>query len=180
MRYQSASEVAEVLGRQLAELQRPGRRPTRRAIEATIQPVATAKPATKKAEAVDDLGSARARPRIKTLAAAALLALLGLAVVGTSARFVSPVPPARGRYRGQSRRPAPRGQVRSPARVTVVSDDNREEIVGSGKPATKAFNLVDFKSVEIMHAFHAEITRADRYAVSVTADDNVLDARPGC
>ncbi|HEX3448466.1 MAG TPA: DUF2807 domain-containing protein [Isosphaeraceae bacterium] len=175
MRYQSASEVAEVLSRQLAELQRPGRRPTSRAIEAGIQPVVTAKPATKKAEAVDDLGSARARPRITKLAAAALLALLGLAVVGTSARFVSPgPPPARAGIAANLVGQPPDGQVRPPARVTVVSDDNREEIVGSGKPATKAFNLVDFKSVEIMHAFRAEITRADRYAVSVTADDNVL------
>ena len=67
--------------------------------------------------------------------------------------------------------------MQTPATVIVTTRDQDEQptIVGSGKPATKRFDLADFTGIEITNTFHATITRADRFAVSVTADDNVLE-----
>ncbi len=48
-------------------------------------------------------------------------------------------------------------------------------IVGSGKPATKRVEIADFTGVEIANTFQATIRRADRFEVSVTADDNVIE-----
>ena len=183
MRYQSASEVADVLGRQLAILQRPGARPLRRAAEVANPPVAKAGPAIKKAEPVDEWVSVRPRSRLVKLAAAGLLVLLGLAVAAACARLAAreEVPPHFGPYPPSARvasltgSPPRDGQGGQPANVIITSQDDQPMIVGSGKPATKAWNLADFTGVEIMHPFRAELTRADRFAVSVTADDNVLD-----
>ena len=59
----------------------------------------------------------------------------------------------------------------------TVNTNQREQptIVASGKPATKGFDLADFSAVEIAFPFRTEVTRADRFAVKLTADDNVLD-----
>ena len=48
-------------------------------------------------------------------------------------------------------------------------------IVGSGHPRTKALPIADFESLEIVHPFQIEVIQADRFGVTVTADDNVLD-----
>ena len=58
--------------------------------------------------------------------------------------------------------------------VTDHDQDGHSTIVGSGKAATRRFELTGFTGVEIANTFHATITQADRFAVSVTADDNVL------
>jgi serine/threonine protein kinase len=182
LRYQSASEVADVLGRQLAILQRPGARPLRRAAEVANPPVAKAGSAIKKAEPVDEWVSVRPRSRVVKRAAAALLVLLGLVVAATAARLVSreeaphfgPYQPS-ARFASLEGSPPRDGQGGQPANVIITGQDDHPTIVGSGKPATRAWNLADFTAVEIMHPFRAELTRADRFAVSVTADDNVLD-----
>jgi Putative auto-transporter adhesin, head GIN domain len=178
LRYQSAAEVAEVLGQQLAILQRPGARPIRRAPSASTHPVGAAQPAIKKAEPVDEWVSARPHRRFRKLTAAALLVLLGLAMAAMwpreevphyaayrpAARFASPSEPA----------PPPDGQRGQPATVIITNQEDPRTIVGSGKPATKTWNLADFTAIEIHQPFRAAVTRADRFAVSVTADDNVL------
>jgi eukaryotic-like serine/threonine-protein kinase len=174
LRFQSAAEVADVLGRQLAILQRPGARPLRRAPVVDAQPVVKGQPAIKKTEPVDEFGSVRPRRRLK-LAAASMLLLLGLGVAVACARLASreEMPPHFAAY-------SPIAAITSPERgqqstVVITGQDDHPTIVGSGKPATKAWNLADFNAVEILHPFRAELTRADRFAVSVTADDNVLD-----
>jgi serine/threonine-protein kinase len=235
-RYQTAAEVAEVLGQQLAQLQRPGARATRRTTAARPQPVAAKLPPARKALPIDDWAPVRPHLRVERfvvpallilfclgvvgatigweatpLAASlllllgvtaagtaahlgrqgirslgwhsiALLLLLGLVAVGTSAWFtpLGPVapqavlaagfadPPGAGQQTSRDRS-GPAEIVPSPA------ESDRPTIVGSGTPATKAWNLADFTSVEIIHPFRAEVSRADRFAVSVTADDNVLD-----
>ncbi|MGP0067129.1 MAG: protein kinase domain-containing protein [Isosphaeraceae bacterium] len=207
MRYQSASEVADVLGRQLAILQRPGARPVRRAPAADTHPVAKVQPEIKKSEPVDEWVSARPRRRFRTLAAAfldvppelfgtldprrrfrtlaaaALLVLLGLGAAVACARLASreEVPhyaayrPSAGFASPPKPAPPPEGQGGRPASVIITNRDDARTIVGSGKPATKSWDLADFLSVEIRQPFRTSVTRADRFAVSVTTDDNVLD-----
>lgn len=48
-------------------------------------------------------------------------------------------------------------------------------ILGSGKPATKEVAVSGFTAVEVDGAFQVEVSRADRFQVSITADDNLLD-----
>ena len=247
LRYQSAAEVAEVLGQQLVQLQRPGARLTRHAAVVSPQPLGAMPPAVKKAEPVDDWGPVKPRLRVEKFVVAALLVLLGLAVVGkaigweavplvailllllgltvvaTAARFTSrgaramgwdlmalllllglavvgtfawfassgpelphflPVTPAATApavvAAGFTEPPgAARQTVRALSGSTVIITNQAQgdlrTIVGSGKPVTKTWNLADFTAVEIRQPFRASVTRAGRFAVSVTADDNVID-----
>jgi eukaryotic-like serine/threonine-protein kinase len=149
-RYQSAGEVAEELGRQLAELQRPGPRRVR--------------PATEKP-----------RSRIPKRAAIVLFGLIGLAAVAASVRF-APASGNAGPPWLTLSIPTQDGQGQAPANVIITTQapDERPTIIGSGKPATKRFDLADFTGIDIAQTFHATITRADQFAISVTADDNVL------
>ena len=52
---------------------------------------------------------------------------------------------------------------------------SKNTIVGSGHPDTKVLAVADFDSVEIVHPFQVEVIQADRFGVTVTADDNVLE-----
>src|SRR5262249_784798 len=72
--------------------------------------------------------------------------------------------------------PEPAESPQRPAHV-VITDDSKdvEEIAGSGEPTTKGWSLADFTEVEITREFRAEVTRADRFSVAVTADDNLFD-----
>jgi RNA polymerase sigma factor (sigma-70 family) len=54
------------------------------------------------------------------------------------------------------------------------AEGDGEVIRGSGKEVTKEMKLADFTSVEVSARFHADITRADKFRVTITADDNVL------
>jgi hypothetical protein len=48
-------------------------------------------------------------------------------------------------------------------------------LTGSGIPLTKQFDDEKFSAVEVHNAFAVEIRRADKFDVSVTADDNILE-----
>ena len=178
-RYQSAAEVAEELGRQLAELPAPGLAPD--------EPGATARqhgypspddPAGGEADRSPlRLGGpqGQASARVPKRIAVAVLGILGLAAAAIVVRFA----PASGDAGPPSvtfASSAQNGPGRPSSNVIVTAQDHGERptIVGSGKPATKAFDLADFSSLEIAHGFRAEVTKADRFSVSVTADDNVL------
>ncbi len=84
-RYQSAAEVAEELGRQLAERQRPGPRPTRPTPgpAVAVAPTPAARPAAKPVGISSDWGvpRAKARSRAPRRAAIVLLGLLGVAAI---------------------------------------------------------------------------------------------------
>ncbi len=115
------------------------------------------------------------RSRIATGVAAVLL-VAGLAAAGMSPRtlFGSP-PPSVGLAYALGAGDGPE-QGGKPAQVAITDHAGANPtIVGSGKPATKRWDLADFTEVEVSHPFHAELTRADRFAVTVTADDNVLE-----
>jgi serine/threonine-protein kinase len=181
-RYQAAAEVAEVLGRQLAELQRPGSRPTRPAPSppGAGAPAPSTRPAAKPAglHADWEIPKAKRRSRGPRRTAIVLLGVLGLAAVAmmTSVRF-APASREGGPPWITFAVPTQDGQAQPPAQVIITTQDqdDRPTIVGSGKPATKRFDLADFTGVEIANTFRATITRADRFEVSVTADDNVLE-----
>jgi hypothetical protein len=49
-------------------------------------------------------------------------------------------------------------------------------LTGSGKLATRDFAFTNFKDVEASYAFQLEVLRSDSYSVSVTVDDNLVDA----
>jgi thiol-disulfide isomerase/thioredoxin len=51
---------------------------------------------------------------------------------------------------------------------------NQEHIQGSGKAVTKEMNLSDFTAVDVRTVFQVEITRADEFRTSITADDNLF------
>jgi RNA polymerase sigma factor (sigma-70 family) len=57
----------------------------------------------------------------------------------------------------------------------ALADDADKKVIGSGKPETKKFDLADFTSLDVSSAFEVEATKADKFSVSVTADDNLLD-----
>jgi hypothetical protein len=52
---------------------------------------------------------------------------------------------------------------------------NGPSFFGSGKSATREYKLAHFTAIEVGSAFKVDVTQAADYAVSVTADDNVLD-----
>ncbi len=181
-RYQAASEVAEVLGRQLAELQRPGRRPSRPAPKppGAGVPASSTRPAARPVGVHSDRevpGRAKPRSRVPRGAAIAMLGVLAVAVAAiVSVRFA----PASGGSGPPWMSPAdaPEAGQGPPSTSVVITGQSQDQwatIVGSGKRATRPFNIADFSSVAISHPFRAEVTRADRFSVSVTADDNVLD-----
>src|SRR5262245_31432337 len=56
--------------------------------------------------------------------------------------------------------------------ATALGDD---VIVGSGKPVSKDVKVADFTSVEVNSAFQVTITRGDKFGVTITADDNLIE-----
>ncbi len=48
-------------------------------------------------------------------------------------------------------------------------------ITGSGKSATRSFNLTDFTQVDVGNAFQVDVSRDDAFGIAVTADDNLFD-----
>jgi hypothetical protein len=49
-------------------------------------------------------------------------------------------------------------------------------LTGSGKMATRDYAIEDFTGIDAINGFDVTVTGGDAYKVSVTADDNVLDA----
>jgi RNA polymerase sigma factor (sigma-70 family) len=71
---------------------------------------------------------------------------------------------------------APERSAVDPADVNSVADDSkREKIIGSGKPATKEYQISGFNSVDVSSVFHVDITQGDSFKTSITADDNLFD-----
>jgi RNA polymerase sigma factor (sigma-70 family) len=60
-------------------------------------------------------------------------------------------------------------------RPAAILLDDVDNIVGSGKPDTKKIDVADFTSLDVSSAFAVDVTKADKFSVSVTADDNLLE-----
>jgi serine/threonine-protein kinase len=154
-RFSTAIEVAETLKHHLADLQRTG---------------------TSKSRHVKTSAAVRRRPRSIALAAilTTTVAVLGLAAVGAPRRIIALLP----LQRSAPPRVATEANAGAPAAAAVQNGGNSGVgvlVFGSGKSASKDLAIADFESVEVMHPFLVEVVRADRFGVTVTADDNVLE-----
>ncbi len=152
-RYQSAAEVAEVMARCLAALQR-GSAPE------PCRPMPTpARPAR--------LG--------RKTAAAAVLSILAVGVaVASIATGDSPghsLFPTNPRLRASTRHATLVGE---PGKQVLAERSTDTPIVGSGVAASKTWDLADFTRIQIGSTFQAQIARGTTFKITTTADDNVL------
>jgi serine/threonine protein kinase len=154
-RFQSATEVAETLGRYLSDLQRGvpiTARPSR--------PAPSPRPWLKRKELI---AAAVIVPALALLAATygrgnALLAVMA-----------AMTPPAAAEARRVSTTSGQDGEV-----TIIVSDDAKEQIIGSGVSSTKTWDLVGFDHVHVTSTFRAAIVKGTTFKVVTTGDDNVL------
>ncbi len=69
---------------------------------------------------------------------------------------------------------APKNSPAKGPAAEAPTDDADNKVVGSGKPETKKYDLADFTALDVSSVFEVEVARADKFGVSVTADDNLL------
>jgi serine/threonine-protein kinase len=154
-RFQTAGELADVLGRRLANLQGAG--------------AAMALTAAAKASSL-----AAPRRRVSRRAVAALVALIPVFALAVPAlrerhRLLDTVIPAGGYFH------APRHESNGKPGFFLVQESTADDRVeGSGNAATKKWDISGFDRVQIRSAFQAEIAKGNDFTVTTTADDNVL------
>jgi serine/threonine-protein kinase len=152
VRFSSATEVADVLKHHLAELQRTGSSAPLRRI--TPRPI---------------------RNRLNTKSVVASLmtfaVICGLAMLWAPSRNLALMSFVGG---GSAANTAGSGGGDAPPSLVDGRTPSNSLIIGSGRPATKNLNLADFESLDVMHPFRVEAVRSDRFEVTITADDNVL------
>ena len=154
-RFGAAREVAELLERVLAALQR--------GLPVAVEPRMPA--ATKR------------RPNRKTAIAAAVVSIAACALAavayerktGGLASGLEMFP--RGLPDDQ---PVPVKAAQAESRISIVGSSQPEAIVGSGKMSTKTWDISDFSRLQIRSSFDAKITKGKTFKVSTTADDNIL------
>lgn len=56
-----------------------------------------------------------------------------------------------------------------------IDDGDGETLQGSGNVVSEQMALADFTTVEAQNAFELQITQSDSFAVTVRADDNIMD-----
>jgi eukaryotic-like serine/threonine-protein kinase len=157
-RFQSSAEVAETLGRFLADLQR--------GVPIAAPPVTEPERTQKRSES-------------KMSAAAALAVALPLFILAVAAverpGLLAPLWAAVG-LGGPA---APGSNTTGPRNhdqiVVLEQGDSHQMIVGSGNPASKTWDLADFTSVKVRSTFRAKITKGARFKLITTADDNIID-----
>ena len=154
-RYQSATEVAETMGRYLAELQRGG--------TITAERAPMSRPVWR-------------RPGRKTAIAAgivipALVLALALAKPGSFPSFA----PAMSRP-GSAQESRSLSVSRQDGNVVIFRDSSSEKLIeGSGTSAAKTWEIAGFNQVQISSTFNAEITKGSAFKVMTFADHNILD-----
>jgi len=131
-RYETATEVAEVLQHHLAELQRTG-------TSAPLRPISQV-PVQK-------------RSGRKPVAAILLTSAVLIAAI-TSYSLI------------------PSGEQSS---RSAGGDPAAAPIVGSGKSASKSWDIADFTEVKMQDGFQAEITKGDGFKVTTSSDDNLTE-----
>jgi serine/threonine-protein kinase len=102
-----------------------------------------------------------ARVRIRPSAVAAIvLAVAALAAAG---------------YRGMVGLPFAPSAIGAQQVTTASRDESANSaIIGSGVPATKAWDIDDFSAVSIGSTFQAQITQGERYKITTSSDDNLI------
>jgi serine/threonine-protein kinase len=176
LRYQTANEVAQVLGRHLADLQRPSaqaalpRKGPLAPLADDWENVANRPKGLGKAPAT----AAKARPGGWSRRRSALLVAAGIFVCGIlgATQFAGSglIP------NGVPFAPQQHDARKNPPKALVPTQGEQSDvIVGSGKLATNELAVADFDSLEVLHPFQVEVVRANRFHVDVTADDNVIN-----
>jgi serine/threonine-protein kinase len=155
-RFSTAAEVAEVLTYHLAELQRTG-------TSSSLRPTPS-----------EPLPKAPGRKRAAAATVLTLAVLGASAVSGMPGRIFALLPP------GDDRVPKlARSAAAGSGGHVVVQDAGGKSlenpIIGSGRPSVKVWDVADFNAVKIGSTFRAEITRGDRFKVTTSSDDNVVE-----
>jgi len=155
-RFQSAAEVAEVMGGYLSLLQRG-------------LPIATPQPKA--------LPSSPRRSGRKRTAAGVALGSVAVLVIAWAMGYTgfSPLAAPFSRNNSEESRLRPAGNGQDSGFQIIVHDGSDPQVIGSGNPAVKTWPIADFTSVQIESTFRAEITQAPGFKVTTTADDNVLE-----
>jgi RNA polymerase sigma factor (sigma-70 family) len=113
---------------------------------------------------------------------AVLVVLLGVAALGmgsTAFRALAAGTADAGAAEPPARTDVPKAEANvepqdDPAPAAEPEPAGKDTGAGSGKDATKDIEAADFTGVEVGQAFQVDITRGDKFRVTVTADDNVL------
>jgi eukaryotic-like serine/threonine-protein kinase len=58
--------------------------------------------------------------------------------------------------------------------IVIVESSDSEPIVGSGKPVVKTWDVAGFSRMQIHSTFHATVSKGKTFKVTTTADDNVI------
>jgi serine/threonine-protein kinase len=152
-RFQSAADVAGVMGQYLAALQRG-------------LPIDAAPSSPEKAP------PARPGRKVAIVAAVSIpalaLAVAALVIKDPPVRAPAPMLP----YASGSVQRAELGAASGPQVVTDNSQDRL--IIGSGNAASKTWGVSGFTEVQIDSSFHAQIAKGKTFRVTTSADDNVL------
>ena len=65
--------------------------------------------------------------------------------------------------------------VRGDSGVNKFDGSSGALVVGSGRPASKTWEVADFNAIAIGSTFRAEITRGETFKVTTSSDDNVVE-----
>jgi hypothetical protein len=154
-RFASAREVADLLERVLAAIQR--------GLPVAVEP--HKQPAIARG------------PGRKTAIAAAVLSISACALAiaayeGKTGGFGSA--PAVFRAGLGNNQAVAIGNGQGESHISINDGNQSDVIVGSGKMITKTWDISDFTRMQIRSTFHARITKGSSFKVTTTADDNVL------
>ncbi len=154
-RFGTAREVADLMERVLAALQR--------GLPVAVEP---------RIPAAD-----RKRPARKTAITAAVFSIAACALAvaayeGKTGGLSNGLTTLRSGFDdGQA---AAIGTGKGESHISIVGSSQPEAIVGSGKMATRTWDVSDFTRVQIRSTFDTKITKGKAFKVTTTADDNVL------
>ena len=155
-RFQSAAEVAEVMGGYLSLLQRglPIESPRPKALPS----------------------SPRRSSRKRTAAGVALCSVAVVAIAwAMGCTGFPPLAASFSRNNSEESRLLAAGNGQDSGFQIIVRDGSDPQVIGSGNPAVKTWPIADFTSVQVESTFRAEISQAPGFKVTTTADDNVLE-----
>jgi serine/threonine-protein kinase len=104
------------------------------------------------------------KPRLKRLGPIAVAAIVfGLAALAATG------------YRGMSGLPFGPSAIGAQQVTTAPRDESANTaIIGSGVPASKAWDIADFSALAIRSSFQTQITQGARYKVTTSGDDNLV------
>jgi serine/threonine-protein kinase len=168
-RFRSAAEVADALGRLLAESQRPA---PRGAVAARTRTRAVRLGAVAAVAAMvgvlASFGGISGKPRWTSWAARAGSPQPGGGRILSSGPGGSFLVASADEPKGGGHPDSPRGSI-------TFADGPDDSVMASGKEETRRYDLKDFDAIEVDSVVHADVTRGDEFRVEVTLDDNLLE-----